>query len=54
LENPDASYTEFLTNEVIGTRTENVFEDGKMVAKEVDVTVNKYTLTLGTRFQYLD
>jgi hypothetical protein len=54
LENPDASYTEFLSSEVIGTRTENVFENGEMVEKEVDVTVNKYTLALGTRFQYLD
>jgi hypothetical protein len=23
-----------------------------MVEKEVDVTINKYTLALGTRFQY--
>jgi hypothetical protein len=52
LENPDVSYTEFLFREVVGTRTENVFEDGKMVEKEVDVTINKYTLALGTRFQY--
>jgi hypothetical protein len=52
LENPNDSYAEFFSNEVIGTRTENVFEDGEMVEKEVDVTVNKYVLALGTRFQY--
>jgi hypothetical protein len=52
LENPDVSYTEFLSSEVIGTRTENGFENGEMVEKEVDVTVNKYVLALGTRFQY--
>lgn len=52
LENPDVSYAEFLSSEVIGTITETVFEDGEMVNKEVDVSVNKYTLALGTRFQY--
>ena len=52
LENPNDSYAEFFSNEVIGTRTENVFEDGEMIEKEVDVTVNKYVLALGTRFQY--
>jgi hypothetical protein len=49
---PDASYAEFRTEEVIGTRTENVFEEGGMVEKTVDVTVGKYVLALGARFQY--
>jgi hypothetical protein len=49
---PDASYAEFRTEEVIGTRTENVFEEGEMVEKTVDVTVGKYVLALGARFQY--
>lgn len=52
LENPDTSYAEFLTEEVVGTRTENTFEEGEMVEKEVDVKVRKYQLSLGTRFQY--
>jgi hypothetical protein len=52
LENPNASYEEFLSEEVIGTSTENVYEDGEMIEKEVDVKVRKYQLSLGTRFQY--
>jgi hypothetical protein len=52
LENPDASYAEFRTEEVIGERVENVFENGEMVEKTVDVKVGKYVLALGTRFQY--
>ena len=49
---PDGSYSEYLTQEVIGTRTEMVFEGGQMVEKEVDVTVGKYSLSLSARFQY--
>ena len=52
LEDAGGSYTEFLTQDVVGTRTENVFEDGEMVEKVVDVKVRKYQLGLGTRFQY--
>jgi hypothetical protein len=52
LEDADGSYAEFLTEEVVGTTTRNVFEDGEMVEKEVDVKVRKYQLALGTRFQY--
>ena len=52
LEDAGGSYTEFLTEEVVGTRTENVFEDGGMVEKVVDVKVRKYQLALGARFQY--
>jgi hypothetical protein len=52
LENPDTSYAEFLSSEVIGTQTEKSFEDDELIEKEVDITVNKYTLALGRRFQY--
>jgi hypothetical protein len=52
LENPDTSYAEFLSSEVIGTQTEKSFEDDELIEKEVDIKVNKYTLALGTRFQY--
>lgn len=52
MQNPDLSYTEYMSVEVVGTRTENVFEDGQMVEKEVDVTVGKYKLSLPTRFEY--
>jgi hypothetical protein len=52
LEDADSSYTEFLTEEVIGTRTERTFKDGEMVEKVVDVKVRKYQLALSTRFQY--
>jgi len=52
LENPDDSYAEYLTEEVIGTTTRKVFEKGEMVDKEVEVKINKYTLNLGTRFQF--
>jgi hypothetical protein len=52
LEDADSSYTEFLTEEVIGTRTDRTFENGEMVEKVVDVKVRKYQLALSTRFQY--
>ena len=52
LTDPDASYNEFKTEETIGTRKDKVFEDGKMVEKDVDVKVNKYKLSLSARFQY--
>jgi hypothetical protein len=52
LEDADGSYTEFLSEEVIGTRTGQVFEDGELVEKEIDVKVRKYQLALGARFQY--
>lgn len=52
LEDADASYQDAISTEVVGTRTENVFEDGEMVEKEVDVLVGKYQLALTTRFQY--
>jgi hypothetical protein len=52
LTNPNESYEEFLSEEVIGTTTESVFEDTDMVEKEIDVKVRKYQLSLGTRFQY--
>jgi hypothetical protein len=52
LDNADASYTEFLTEEVIGTVTRNVMEDGNMVERAVDIKVRKYQLALGARFQH--
>lgn len=52
LTSPNESYEEFLSEEVIGTTTESVFEDTDMVEKEIDVKVRKYQLSLGTRFQY--
>ena len=52
LDNADASYTEFLTEEVIGTVTRNVMEDGNMVEKVIDIKVRKYQLSLGARFQH--
>ena len=51
LEDAGGSYTEFLTQDVVGTSTERVFEDGEMVERVVDVKVRKYELGLGTRFQ---
>lgn len=48
----ETSYTEFLTDEVVATELGDVFEDGKMVEKEVDVKVRKYALSLGARFKY--
>lgn len=52
LEDPDASYQEAISVEVIGQRTEQIFEEGQMVEKPVDVTVGKYSLSLPTRFAY--
>jgi hypothetical protein len=52
LDNADASYTEFLTEEVIGTVTRNEMEEGNMVEKVVDIKVRKYQLSLGARFQH--
>ena len=52
LEEADASYAEFLTEDVVGTRTGQVIEDGEMVERVFDVKVRKYQLSLGTRFQY--
>jgi hypothetical protein len=52
LNGADASYAEFLTEEVIGTKTYTEFENGESVEKEVDVKVRKYSLSLGARFQY--
>jgi len=53
LDNPETSYQEFLEEEIIGTREERVMENSEMVNKTVDVKVRKYSLSLGTRFQYL-
>ena len=52
LEDVGGSYAEFLAEEVVGTTTGQVYEDGEMVEKVVDVKVRKYQLALGTRFQY--
>ena len=49
---PDGSLAEFNSTEVVGTVTQQVFEDGQTVEKEVDVTVRKYSLSLETRFLY--
>lgn len=49
---PDASYADFTSTEVVGTETRQEFENGQMVDKEVDVVVGKYSLSLGTRFRY--
>jgi len=52
LDDADASYAEFLTQDVVGTRTEQVLENGAMVERVVDVKVGKYQLGLGARFQH--
>ena len=52
LDDPDASYQEAISVEVVGTRVEMTFEDGQMVEKPIDVTVNKYSLSLPTRCEY--
>lgn len=52
LDDAVVSYQDAFSQDVIGTRTENVFEDGEMVEKVVDVKVGKYQLALATRFQY--
>ena len=52
LEDVDGSYAEFLTEEVVGTITRNVHEDGNTVERVFDVKVRKYQLALGARFQY--
>jgi len=52
LKNPNDSYAEFLTEEVIGTTIKSDFEDWEMVEKEFDVKVRKYQLSLETRFKY--
>jgi hypothetical protein len=52
LMDPDASYAEYLTEEVVGTRMSMEFENGEMVEKQVTVTVRKYSLSLPTRFEY--
>jgi hypothetical protein len=52
LEDAGGSYAEFLTEDVVGTRTGQVIEDGEMVERVVDVKVRRYQLALGTRFQY--
>jgi len=52
LDDADASYAEFLTEEIIGTVTRNEMENMQMVEKMVDIKVRKYQLALGTRFQH--
>lgn len=52
LDDAVVSYQDAFSQDVIGTRTENVFEDGEMVEKVVDVKVGKYQLSLAARFQY--
>ena len=52
LDDAGGSYAEFLTEEVVGTMTNKVFENGEMVDKVIDVKVRKYQLALGARFQY--
>jgi len=51
LNEPKASYDEFFSTEVIGTRTGNMF-DGELNGKEIEVKVRKYVLNIDTRFQY--
>lgn len=52
LEQPEESLAEVLSTEIVGTRTDTVFENGEMVDKEVNVTVGKYHLAIETRFRY--
>lgn len=52
LGNADASYSEFLTEEVVGTDTRRELENGVMVDKVADIKVRKYQLSLGARFQH--
>ena len=52
LQNPETSLNEYMSEEVIGTRTETVFEDGVQVEKNIDIKAPKYTLSLSARFQH--
>lgn len=53
LDNPDTSYQDFISEEKIGTRTENELnpETGELEDVEVDIMVNKYTLNISARFE---
>lgn len=48
---PWGSWQEFMRTEVIGTREQQVFENGQMVTKQVDVTVRYYGPELGSRYE---
>ena len=52
MDNPDSSYLDAVSVEVIGSKIDNVYEDGEMVEEEVDVVVPKYRLEIQKRFQY--
>lgn len=52
LHDPDASYQDATSTEVIGSKTQQVFEDGQMVEKPIYVAVGKYSLSLPIRFEY--
>jgi hypothetical protein len=48
---PWASFQEFHKLEEVGTREEQVFENGERVTKQVPVTVRYYGIELGARYQ---
>jgi hypothetical protein len=52
LTDPEASLTEYNSQEVIATVTRNVLEDGEMVERDVDVTTHKYSLALPARYEH--
>ena len=52
MEDPDASYQEFKTEEKIGSVKRSEFKDGEVVDIDVDVNVYKYSLSLPARFKF--
>jgi hypothetical protein len=51
---PWGSWQEFFKLETIGTRTEQVFENGQMVNEEVPIQVRHYGPELGARYQVIE
>jgi hypothetical protein len=51
---PWGSWQEFFKLETIGTRTEQAFENGQMVEKEVPIQVRHYGPELGARYQVIE
>jgi hypothetical protein len=51
---PWGSWQEFFKLETIGTRTEQVFENGQMVDEEVPIQVRHYGPELGARYQVIE
>jgi hypothetical protein len=51
---PWGSWQEFFKLETIGTRTEQMFENGQMVDEEVPIQVRHYGPELGARYQVIE